>query len=217
MRTQIEPPLRGSPSFRDTSLTGDAAMTTTENRATQHNRRVPPPQWTCGRIHVGPNRILWCVPPPYLKPACQRLRRALEPHLPSLTLDHCWVPGRRQQAAIDLAAASGWTEYLDVVSFFTSVDQRRLWRVLARLDPALLRRVQKMFDLLGCDSGLPEGCPFSPVLANLYVLELDTRWQGRAVRIGDNFATCAATKLANELLDIGLRSQRRSTFVGPET
>lgn len=163
----------------------------------------------------GPDRILWCVPPPYLKPACQRLRQALEPHLPSLTLDHCWVPGRSQEAAIRLAEGNGWNEYIDIVSFFTNIDQTRLWRILARIDRSLLRQVRGMFDLLGCEFGVPEGCPFSPVLANLYLLNLDTRWRGRAVRIGDNFATSWAMELAAELRHIGLRSRGRTTFVGP--
>lgn len=61
--------------------------------------------------------------------------------------------------------------------------------------------------------GFPEGCPFSPTLANLYLAELDRRWQPRGmVRVGDNFACGDLERLLNDLLQIGLVAKRTDQF-----
>jgi len=185
-------------------------------RGRQHRRTPRGTSKPCGRTMVTPSRDLYCVPPHWLLPACEGLKERLDLHLPSISLDHCWVAGRGLAKALS-KIEPGWG-YLDIVRFFPNIDQARLWKVLPHhVDRQLVTDVRKMFDRLGCDDGIPEGCPFAPALANFYLLDLDARWQRRAVRYGDNYATADVTQLTHELLDIGLRSEHRDTFVGRQT
>ena len=108
--------------------------------------------------------------------------------------------------ALEVAYAEGyrWLLDADVAAFFDSVDHRRLFAKLEALWPldpvvALLRewvRAPVVFDgrTIERDRGLPQGAAVSPLLANLFLDELDEEVLGagyRLVRYADDFVVLA--------------------------
>lgn len=149
----------------------------------------------------------------------------------------------RQGAARAVARAwdDGFRYVLDadIGAFFDSVDWRRLFAKLHALFPfdpivGLLKqwvRTPVEFDraALGRHRGLPQGLPVSPMLANLYLDELDEELLGkdyRLVRYADDFvvlcrdpeAALAAKRdvqLALERLGLVLNLEK-TAIVGPD-
>jgi hypothetical protein len=156
-------------------------------------------------------RILEHNPPPWMKPWALRLKARLDLLVPPWCLDHGWMKGRRQEDA-EAMVEEGW-QYCDVKHCFASISQDRLWWLL-RSQPELRNDLQRFFARMSCDRGVPEGCSFSPTLANLYMAATDRRWQRRAVRVGDNWASSNRDHLMAQLADINLLAQERDTFVG---
>ena len=150
-------------------------------------------------------RIIFNVPEPWLRPEAKALKAQLDPLVPPWCLDFGWRPGCCEDDAY-AAIQPGW-RFLDIRSFFTSIDQWRLFGLL----PRELRNELRAF-FRGCSYGVPEGCSFSPTLANIYLSAIDKRWQGRCVRYGDNIAVDDRDRYADELLTIGLYAERRNTF-----
>ena len=91
------------------------------------------------------------------------------------------------------------------------IDQHRLFWLL-RSQPELRAELRRFFRRLGCYEGIPEGCSFSPTLANLYLAAIDRRWAGKSVRYGDNIACSDPRRYAAELLTIGLLATSRPNF-----
>lgn len=169
-----------------------------------------------GRTMVTQTRVLMNVCPHSLKPQAQALKERVQPLVAPWTLDHGWTPGRSQQAAVAFVSANPDWRFIDVVSCFSSIDQGRMWTTVARLDHDLAHELARFCTRLGCTEGLPEGTSFSPALANIYLTEVDRRWAGRAIRCGDNWACVDINKLRSELLDLGLSTKDRPTFVGQQ-
>ena len=112
--------------------------------------------------------------------------------------------------AVERAYAEGYRFVLDadIEAFFDSVPWNRLFEKLAALfplDPPLLDLLAgwvkapvvfdgRMIDRTGLRRGLPQGAAISPLLANLYLDELDqelTREGFRLVRYADDFVVLA--------------------------
>lgn len=155
-------------------------------------------------------RLIENVPPFSMQPWAKRLSQRCKALVPPWTLDHCWVR-RRGLALAESKIEPGW-QFIDIASFFTSIEQDRLWRML-RGEPELLAELRRFVRVLGCDIGVPEGCAFSPALANIYLGQVDKRWQLRAVRYGDNIASAEPGRLSAELGELGLATRRCQTFV----
>jgi len=139
--------------------------------------------------------------------------------------------------ALEIAYADGYRYVLDadIAAFFDAVDHRRLFAKLDALwplDPVvdLLRewvRAPVVFDgrTLARDRGLPQGAGVSPLLANLFLDELDDEVLGagfRLVRYADDFvvlardleeAQRAQTVVQEALADLGLRLAADKTAV----
>src|SRR5262245_61071097 len=109
-----------------------------------------------GLIKVTKDRILWCVPPPPMKPWARRLSDRCKQLVPPWSLDHCWVPGRGLPMAEAKVAYMHLEQFIDIRKAFPSVEQDRLWRML-RSEPRLLTELRRFFDQLCCEEGLPEG------------------------------------------------------------
>jgi len=182
---------------------------------------------TAGRFIVTPTtethtgRVLEHVPAAHLLPAARTLKARLESYIePAHCADYCWVKGRREEDAWAIVDEHPDWQFLDIMHFFPSVPHRRLWKVLNRLDAELTFDVMVFFFKLGIDlrvtdAGLPEGCPFSPALANLYLAAFDRRWLPRGlVRVGDNIATTRREAVRSDLLQIGLLGVPTSNFTG---
>ena len=129
--------------------------------------------------------------------------------MPPWCADHCWITGRSEDQAY-AAIQPSWG-FLDITSFFTSIDQHRLFWLL-RSQPELRAELRRFFRRLGCYEGIPEGCSFSPTLANLYLAAIDRRWAGNSVRYGDNIACSDPRRYAAELLTISLLATSRPNF-----
>lgn len=124
-------------------------------------------------------------------------------------------PGRGHRDAV--ALAERWLgegfEYVvdaDIESFFDSVPHNRLSDKLiaATADPDLVRLVERWLRAADADSdakGLPQGAPISPLLANLYLDDLDETFRQRGIRLvrfADDFVIlCRSRKRAREVLD----------------
>jgi hypothetical protein len=166
----------------------------------------------------GTGRVLEFVPVGRAKHAALDLRDRLQPLVPSWSLDHCWIPGRDHRTAVKLAEIHAsvrpfWLT-LDIVSFFASIPQRRMWWIVKGFgDVVLADDVRHFVENIGCEHGIPEGCAFSPSLANLYLAAIDRRWHRNGVRVGDNIACADPGRMAAELLDIGLRVTHTSNLL----
>lgn len=150
------------------------------------------------------------VPVGRSKAVARRLADEIALLVPPWSLDYCWIPGRNHTVAMTLAEIHRslrplWLT-MDIVEFFSSVDQARMWRRLAEHgDRQLAARVRRFVEAMGCEHGLPTGAAFSPACANLYLAALDLRWKDNGVRVGDNIACADPGRMASELHDIGLR------------
>lgn len=122
---------------------------------------------------------------------------------------HGWRKGRSVATAVNhIEHQIGSRLSFDIVDFFPSIEVCRLSRMLNRLNPVLWPRI---VPYLG-PTGVPNGFPFSPMLANLYLSEIDRRFP--IVRYCDNIMVIADDphrtflKIERHLGDIGLRSHK---------
>jgi hypothetical protein len=132
-----------------------------------------------------------------------KLRRLYAVRLPSNV--HGWRSGHSVATAItDIASRLGSRLSFDLVNFFGAVDQRRLNCKLNHLDPTIWKKIDKFMPAMG----IPTGFSFSPLLANLYLEEIDRRFP--AVRYADNIMIITDDpercfiKMRRHLADIGL-------------
>lgn len=163
-------------------------------------------------------RIIHHVPTGRRWLQAKALKARLDPLLPAWSLDYCWLKGRRISDA-EALIQPGW-QTCDVMSFFGSIPQHRLWSVMRKYnDHALIADLQRFFadPNIECEEGIPEGCSFSPTLANLYLAALDKRWATTAVRCGDNIACADSGRMSADLADIGLRTTTTLHFIHPST
>lgn len=142
-------------------------------------------------------------------------------------------PGRSVRMAVDRVSANyragyEWVVDGDIERFFDTVPHERLMEQLARVlsAPRLLGLVRSWLVAYGEDGrGLPQGSPISPLLANLYLDEVDERIAVggvRLVRFGDDFVLmCKREKTAEKALErmaallgeYGLRLHREKSRV----
>ncbi len=125
---------------------------------------------------------------------------------------HGWRRGHGVPTAVErITSMRGTCAGLDIVGYFEHVDQERLRRKVCTLPSG-----QRMWERIAVclpPSGLPDGASFSPVLANLYLDEIDRRFA--LTRYADNIVIVADGKrraarqlhaLKAQLLDMDLRS-----------
>lgn len=118
---------------------------------------------------------------------------------------HSYRKGRSIHTAIQhIGMLPGHCMTFDIQRYFPSVSQARLERQLNKLDPSIWI---DLAPLLG-DQGLPTGTSFSPMLSNLYLNDLDHRFEW--IRYCDNIMIVGANpqklfkKAQRHLSDIGL-------------
>ncbi|NTW83696.1 MAG: CRISPR-associated endonuclease Cas1 [Chlorobiaceae bacterium] len=101
-----------------------------------------------------------------------------------------------------------WVLDADISNFFDTVDHRLLFERFQELcdDPELLRLITSWLTAEIADgqvprnkntAGLPQGCPISPVLANLYLDKFDERIEQegfKLVRFADDFLILCKTR-----------------------
>lgn len=144
-------------------------------------------------------------------------------------------PGRSVRRAVARVATLrragyGWVVDGDIERYFDNVPHDRLLRRLERsvAEPALIDLIAVWLDAFspeGC--GLPQGGPISPLLANLYLDDIDESIETsgvRLVRFADDFllmcrsesaATQARDRMAALLASHGLRLHPDKTRVVP--
>ncbi len=144
-------------------------------------------------------------------------------------------PGRGVAMAVrrvDAYRRAGFTWVVDgdIERYFERVPHDRL---MARLERSLDdRRLLELFEIwlesfAEADAGLPQGAPVSPLLANLYLDDIDERIESRGVRLvrfADDFllmcrsevaAEDAAEKIGRLLAEHGLKLNPEKTRVVP--
>ncbi|NYS26047.1 CRISPR-associated endonuclease Cas1 [Rhodobacteraceae bacterium 2376] len=138
-----------------------------------------------------------CVRDRVVQSAAHRLlSEGLEPEFEAWSFGY--RPGRSAAQAIALAQewlGAGFTHVIDadIENFFDSVPHRPLLDLAktATADPDLCELVYYWLDTAApMGVGLPQGSPISPILANLYLDELDEVFSGhgaRMVRFADDF------------------------------
>jgi hypothetical protein len=146
----------------------------------------------------------------------QWVSRTLEPCLTEVA--HGWRTGHSVDTAIGriMSLPGSRVAGCDVVSFFTSVRQRHLHRMLMRLPHRTGWRVWDAIEPWLPAQGLPEGNAISPPLANFYLSDrvVDRRWPDALTRYGDNLvlvhddAETEVLRLRGRLLDLGLLSHQ---------
>ena len=146
----------------------------------------------------------------------QAVRQVLEPIFePRMSpRSHGFRPGRGCQSAlkvVDQAVRHGysWVVDADIAAFFDTVDHDRLLDAVheAVTDGSLLRLLRRILtagvlepgarELSPTPRGTPQGSPLSPLLANLYLHELDerlTRAGWGLVRYADDFVIFARSE-----------------------
>jgi CRISPR-associated protein Cas1 len=101
-----------------------------------------------------------------------------------------------------------WVVDADISSFFDTVDHSLLFQRLRELcdDEELLKLISRWLTALIVDgnnpkvknsTGLPQGCPISPMLANLYLDKFDERMENegfKLVRFADDFLILCKSK-----------------------
>lgn len=143
-------------------------------------------------------------------------------------------PGRSVRMAVERVAryyrqGYHWVVDGDIDDYFESVPHDRLLETLGRyLDDARVLELISNWLKHGTDGsgiGLPQGSPLSPLLANIYLDEIDERIHGkgiRLVRFADDFvllakkevdAQEAVKKMAGLLEEYGLRLHPEKTRV----
>lgn len=188
----------------------------------------------------GDTRML-CIPSVVDRVAQTAVAMVLTPLLDGEMADASFAyrPGRSVQMAVARVAAHrragyGWVVDGDIERFFDRVPHERLLARLERSveDRELLDLVALWLDAIGMAGGvpglgLPQGSPLSPLLANLYLDDVDDQIQGRGVRLvrfADDFllmcreevaATRAQARMAKLLADHGLRLHPEKTRVVP--
>lgn len=94
---------------------------------------------------------------------------------------HGWLRGRSVHTAVtDISGRVGERLSFDIVDFFGSINTHRLARKVNRLDPLLWQEIVRFLP----EKGIPTGFRFSPLLGNLYLLDIDCRFP--IVRYADN-------------------------------
>lgn len=134
-------------------------------------------------------RFIECVPDYRYEAAFRLSKRHLEALVePALTeAVHGWRRGHSVQTAISrITAMNGALYGLDIVNFFQSINQHRLGDIV-RTRLADGRRAWEWIQRHLPETGLPEGAPWSPLLANLYLCPVDERFP-TLTRYGDNLA-----------------------------
>lgn len=144
-------------------------------------------------------------------------------------------PGRSVRMAVDRVSAlrrQGYTWVVDgdIARYFDSVPHDRMLARLERsVDDALIMDVVAIWldSFSPHGKGLPQGAPISPLLANLYLDDIDERIDGsgvRLVRFADDFllmckdqagATAAQGRMRDLLAEHGLRLNPEKTRVVP--
>jgi CRISPR-associated protein Cas1 len=138
----------------------------------------------------------------------------LEPVVEELFLDtsHGYRPGRGVASAVAqcrraIASGCGWVVDADIEDFFGSVDHERLMaRFCELVDDRDIQRLVHAWLTVGClsgwsvektPSGVAQGGPISPMLANLYLHEFDATITGAGftlVRYADDFVVFCRSK-----------------------
>ncbi|MBP7339266.1 CRISPR-associated endonuclease Cas1 [Niveispirillum sp.] len=188
----------------------------------------------------GDTRLL-CIPSVVDRVAQTAVAMVLTPLLDGEMADASFAyrPGRSVQMAVERVAAHrragyGWVVDGDIERFFDRVPHERLLARLERSveDRQVLDLVALWLDAIGMAGGmpglgLPQGSPLSPLLANLYLDDIDDQIQGRGVRLvrfADDFllmcreeaaAAKAQARMARLLADHGLRLHPEKTRVVP--
>lgn len=188
----------------------------------------------------GDTRLL-CIPSVVDRVAQTAVTMVLTPLLDGEMADASFAyrPGRSVQMAVARVAAHrragyGWVVDGDIERFFDRVPHERLLSRLERsvADQQVLDLVALWLDAIGMAGGLPglglpQGSPLSPLLANLYLDDVDDQIQGRGVRLvrfADDFllmcreevaATKAQARMAKLLADHGLRLHPDKTRIVP--
>jgi hypothetical protein len=172
------------------------------------------------RSFVAGGRIIWDAPTladlDETKAIGRWASQLLEPFQSECA--HGWRKGRGVPTALERIREIGGPRVcgLDVVSFFPSIHQKRLKRMLLALPYQIGWRIWDCIEPWLPKLGLPEGCGFSPALANFYLTgrTVDARWAHALTRYGDDFVMgCFEPErelalLAGRLTSIGLASHR---------
>lgn len=144
-------------------------------------------------------------------------------------------PGRSVAVAVARVAEHrrqgfGWVVDGDIERYFERVPHERMMACLARAidEPPLLDLIElwlESFSAMGL--GLPQGAPLSPLLANLYLDDIDDRIAARGVRLvrfaddfllmcrGEVAAADARDRMAALLAEHGLRLPPDKTRIVP--
>lgn len=151
------------------------------------------------------------------------------------------IPREKAIQMVKSAVDEGF-EYVyesDIEAFFPSIDLQRLKKLLDFYLPAkdkLVRSLLEKFLYTGYIlkgnyherlKGLAQGCPLSPILANLYLDSFDEKIKElnvRLIRYGDDFiilckskedAETALSKSETFLSALGLKIKKEKTFIRP--
>jgi CRISP-associated protein Cas1 len=144
-------------------------------------------------------------------------------------------PGRSVRQAVARVAAHrrngfGWVVDGDIERYFDTVPHDRLLQRLARSvdDAQLIDLVTLWLESYSAEGlGLPQGAPISPLLANLYLDDIDERIAGKGVRLvrfADDFLLMCRSEMAAErardtitalLAEHGLRLNAEKTRIVP--
>jgi len=156
------------------------------------------------------DRILHCVPLWKYRDLTKALKHRVDAIVDPLLAPNChgWRNHYDVHTAVKRIEAMGGERLsCDITNFFPSINQKRLKHLVSRYDHHLWLDVEPFMPEGGY--GLPEGCAFSPPLANLYLTALDDRWP-EMTRYGDNIMLCCDNpapkmdKLKRQLRDIDL-------------
>ena len=107
---------------------------------------------------------------------------------------------RRAVAMVERLRDAGYTHVVDadILSYFDSVPHERLLAKVQEIvpDARVVDLIGLWLDAFDDTKGLPQGSPISPLLANLYLDDLDEAFSGRGlgiVRFADDFVILCRT------------------------